>query len=104
MEKDADIRDGVWTAGHVVVPEVWGDGEDVALEKLRRCGLLPGRRQEEPSRSFLRGSVFGTIPPAGTLVKPGERISYVVSIGSHSDGSPDERRPSLDEEALPAMK
>ena len=104
MEEDGGIRDGVRSAGHVVVPEVWGGPEDVALEKLRLCGLLPGRKQEEPSRSFLRGSVFGTIPPAGTLVKPGERISYVVSTGSRSEESPDERFPGLDQEVLPAME
>ncbi len=82
MDEDGSARVAGRAMGYVVVPEVWGDSEGVALDKLLVCGLLPGRRQEEPSRSFQPGSVFGTIPPAGALVKRGDRIAYIVATGT----------------------
>ena len=69
----------------VAVPEVWGDEEGVALEKLRLAGLVPGRRQEEPSRSITSGCVFGTIPPAGAIVDRGTAIAYIVAINAVAD-------------------
>lgn len=69
----------------VIVPETCGQSEHIAVEELRRHGLLAGQRTEEPSRSLPGGTVFGTIPRAGTLVARGERIAYVVSATPASE-------------------
>ena len=63
----------------VAVPETCGDDEHVVLMKLRRCGLVPGERILEPSRSVSQGTVFGTIPSAGTEVARGQSVAYVVA-------------------------
>jgi beta-lactam-binding protein with PASTA domain len=73
------------TGDRVVVPEIWGDDEVVALEKLRHSDLVPGSRQEEPSRSIVAGCVFGTIPPEGAIVDRGTIIAYIVAVSPLAD-------------------
>lgn len=68
--------------GTVAVPETWGDEESVALKKLRDCDLVAGERILEPSSSVAGGTVFGTIPRAGTEVARGHPVAYVVAGAS----------------------
>jgi len=64
----------------VVVPDVSGDDEEVALEKLRLSGLRPGKRSGRASPSHVTGAVVRTLPRAGSLLSRGERVDYVVAL------------------------
>lgn len=80
-----------------VVPDVWGDSEEVALEKLRLSGFRPGPRREARSSTFVPGTVMRTVPKAGTALARGERVALVVArhlSGRTGPAAPDARRRS----------
>lgn len=70
---------GESAADGVVVPDVCGDSERIALHKLESLGLAVGQRLEQPSRGVTSGTVFGTVPRAGSMVEPGTPVAYVVA-------------------------
>ncbi len=74
------------TAGVVTLADYRGRTSAVAVERLRRAGLM-ARSVSEPSGAASRGRVIGTSPPAGTRLTPGSTV--VVRIG---DGSLAEAR------------
>jgi serine/threonine-protein kinase len=81
----------VWTLTsprEIVVPKVTGIQEQAAREILVRKGLRPkviGRQMSE----LPAGSVIGTYPDAGRIVKRGRSIDLILSVGSTTVMVPD---------------
>jgi serine/threonine-protein kinase len=66
--------------GRVTVPDVTGQTQAAAVKSLKRVGLLPVVTLSANAR-VASGSVIGTTPPNGTVVKKGSRVEVVVSSG-----------------------
>ena len=73
----------------VVVPDVRGDSEGQAIERLEATGLVAGQLGEDRSDGPPVGSVMRTRPPVGSVVAAGTTVGYVIasSVSPASDGS-----------------
>ncbi len=76
---------------HVVVPDLRGFEEDVALSILRQAGLGSARRAVRASNKVPEGYVVRTRPRAGAEVALGSHVSYVVAAGPRT-GRPSRRQ------------
>lgn len=75
------------------VPDVVGRSSDQALAQLQALGLIPQAGGSEPS-TRPKGEVLRSNPVAGTRVREGARVAYVVASGSNL--VPDVRGDSID--------
>jgi eukaryotic-like serine/threonine-protein kinase len=64
-----------------VVPVVAGATRAEATERLRRAGTPVGAVRRVRSDKVPRGRVVRTRPPAGTDLRPGQRVALLVSVG-----------------------
>jgi beta-lactam-binding protein with PASTA domain len=71
------------SSGHVAVPNVTGETEQVASRRLRAAGLSPVPALES-SATVASGRVISQSPLAGSKVSSGARVSVVVSSGPGS--------------------
>lgn len=69
----------VLSGPEVAVPEVRGESEATARERLLTAGLVVGHRDEEPSDGTAAGTVVRTSPRAGSLVPSGAIVDVVVA-------------------------
>ena len=69
----------VLSGPEVAVPEVRGELEATARERLLGTGLVVGQRDEEPSDGAAAGTVTRTSPRAGSLVPAGAIVDLVVA-------------------------
>jgi beta-lactam-binding protein with PASTA domain len=63
----------------VAVPDVRGEPEAAARERLREVGFVVGHRDEEPSDGVETGTVMRTSPHVGSLVPAGAIVDYIVA-------------------------
>jgi hypothetical protein len=63
----------------VAVPDLRGELEAIARERLRDVGLVVGHRDEEPSDGATPGTIMRTGPRAGSLLPSGVVVDYVVA-------------------------
>lgn len=69
----------VLSGPEVAVPEVRGELETAARERLLTAGLVVGHRDEEPSDGAAAGTVMRTSPRAGSLLPSGASVDVVVA-------------------------
>jgi beta-lactam-binding protein with PASTA domain len=79
---------------HRAVPDVRGQRLDVAIDALRRNGLVPVVTSERASRTMDAGTVVSSRPSAGALIVDGSRVSLAVSRGQPHRDDQDGRRPA----------
>jgi eukaryotic-like serine/threonine-protein kinase len=65
------------------VPVVVGSQREVAVQRIRGRGLVPGVSEEESSSP--QGQVIGQSPDAGSEVEPGATVAIVVSSGEEEE-------------------
>ena len=66
----------------VVVPDLAGQTQEVAIEMLADVGLVQGTVTEAESETIARGSVISQSVTAGSSVEAGTSVDYVVSTGT----------------------
>jgi serine/threonine-protein kinase len=71
----------------VVVPDVHGIKEDVAVTQLEDSGLFAGERATAAD-VLPEGYVIATDPRAGSSVARGSAVDYTVSLGPDADATP----------------
>jgi beta-lactam-binding protein with PASTA domain len=71
----------------VVVPDVHGIKEDVAVVQLEHAGLVAGERRAAVD-VLPAGYVVSTDPRAGSSVTRGASVAYTVSLGQEPDATP----------------
>jgi beta-lactam-binding protein with PASTA domain/predicted Ser/Thr protein kinase len=71
------------SGGRVTVPDVTGQTESVALQRLKRAGLNPVAAPTA-SATVNSGLVLGETPPRGSVVGKGTRVTVLVSSGPGS--------------------
>jgi eukaryotic-like serine/threonine-protein kinase len=72
-----------------LVPVVVGATQAVATERLRDAGLPPATIQRVRNDKLPDGRAIGTRPPAGETLRPGERVTLLVSTGAGPDSVAD---------------
>jgi beta-lactam-binding protein with PASTA domain len=75
----------------VVVPDVHGIKEQVAIAQLEDSGLFAGDRLTAPDM-LPDGYVISTDPRAGSSVARGSSVGYTVSLGPDTDATSDPAR------------
>ncbi|HWE55961.1 MAG TPA: Stk1 family PASTA domain-containing Ser/Thr kinase [Acidimicrobiales bacterium] len=65
----------------VTVPDVVGEDQSTAANRLGSAGLTLGTVSNQPSATVPSDSVVSTSPSAGTKVNPGSTVNLVVSSG-----------------------
>lgn len=75
----------------ISVPDVRGQDEDTARQKLEEAKLKVGTVSEEASNDVPEGQVVRTSPEAGTSVKSGEKVNLFLSSGPGELELPDMR-------------
>jgi beta-lactam-binding protein with PASTA domain len=86
----------------VVVPDVHGIKEDVAVRQLEGSGLAAGERLTAPDM-LPEGYVVSTDPRAGSSTTRGTTVAYTVSLGPDTDATPQPvETPSVTTEPSPA--
>jgi serine/threonine-protein kinase len=65
----------------VTVPDVVGEDQATAANRLGSAGLTLGSVANQPSASVPSGSVISTSPSPGAKVNPGSTVNLVVSSG-----------------------
>jgi serine/threonine-protein kinase len=65
----------------VTVPDVVGEDQATAANRLGSAGLTLGTVSNQPSATVPSGSVVSTSPSPGTKVNPGSTVNLVVSSG-----------------------
>jgi serine/threonine-protein kinase len=65
----------------VTVPDVVGEDQATAANRLGSAGLTLGSVANQPSATVPSGSVISTSPSPGTKVNPGSTVNLVVSSG-----------------------
>src|SRR5437763_5882418 len=65
----------------VTVPDVVGEDQATAANRLGSAGLTLGSVSNQPSATVPSGSVISTSPSPGTKVNPGSTVNLVVSSG-----------------------
>ena len=73
------------TNAEVVMPNLWGNPKDRAIEKLSALGL--GVEVYEEYSTEAEGRVFKTIPEADEKMKEGTMVQIYISKGSKASGS-----------------
>ena len=68
----------------VNVPDLVGDAEAIAISSLQSVGLV-AQKSESFSCDVSAGLVISTTPVAGTEVKEGSSVTYVLSLGEDPD-------------------
>lgn len=71
----------------VVVPDVHGIREDVAVRQLEDSGLFAGERLTAPD-VLPEGYVVSTDPRAGSSTTRGTAVAYTVSLGPDAEATP----------------
>jgi serine/threonine-protein kinase len=66
----------------VVVPNLAGQTQEVAVEMLADAGLVQGTVTEASSETVARGNVINQSVPAGTQVESGSTVNFVISTGN----------------------
>ncbi len=85
----------------VVVPDVHGIKEDVAITQLQDHGLFAGERGTAPD-ALPEGYVIATDPRAGSSIARGTPVDYTVSLGPDTDATPEPARsPEVTPEPTP---
>lgn len=74
--------------GEFEAPNVVGKDEDTAARMIEEAGLVP-KRDFDYSDTVAQGDVISQSPEAGTPVKEGDTITYVVSQGVETVRVPD---------------
>lgn len=82
---------------HTTVPDVAGLDAEMARSILHRLGLPTTPPRRAPSEFQPLGSVIETIPPIGTPVGPGTRVTMVLSRGGSILAMPNVRNLTLSE-------
>jgi serine/threonine-protein kinase len=65
----------------ITVPDVVGEDQATAANRLGSAGLTLGSVANQPSATVPSGSVISTSPSPGTKVNPGSTVNLVVSSG-----------------------
>jgi serine/threonine-protein kinase len=65
----------------VTVPDVTGEDQATAANRLGSAGLTLGSVTNQPSATVPSGNVISTSPSAGTKVNPSSTVNLVVSSG-----------------------
>jgi serine/threonine-protein kinase len=85
----------------VVVPDVHGIKEDVAIAQLEDSGLFAGQRATAPD-ALPEGYLVATDPRAGSSIARGSTVDYTVSLGPDTDATPERTRaPDVTPEPTP---
>ncbi len=66
----------------VTIPDLRGKSLRQAEISLNRLGLMQGKSIESPHANIPRGVVIRTEPSAGRMVRMGEKVDIVISVGS----------------------
>jgi len=77
----SDATPTIRTAGRCVVPDVKGKTMAAARRAIRRRGCATGRVRRVYSGSVARGRVVAQAPRAGARLRPGAKVSLVLSRG-----------------------
>jgi PASTA domain-containing protein len=72
-----------------LVPVVVGATQAEATERLRDAGMPPGTIRRVRDDKVPDGHAIGTRPPAGESLRPGQRVTLVVSTGTGPDSVAD---------------
>ena len=72
-----------------LVPVVVGATQAEATKRLRDAGMPPGTIRRVRNDKVRDGRAIGTRPPAGETLRPGERVTLVVSTGAGPDSVAD---------------
>jgi serine/threonine-protein kinase len=65
----------------ITVPDVVGEDQATAANRLGSAGLTLGNVTNQPSATVASGTVISTSPSPGTKVNPGSTVNLVVSSG-----------------------
>ncbi len=90
------------TSRSLPVPNVVGKLPADAVQIINDGGLRLGEVSEEPTDTALPGTVIEQVPPAGTEMKPGSRVSFVIAA-SPTDATVPEVTGRTEEEAARAL-
>jgi eukaryotic-like serine/threonine-protein kinase len=72
-----------------LVPVVAGATRAEAIERLRDAGMPPDAIRSVRNAKVPEGHAIGTRPPAGEALRPGERVTLVLSTGAGPDSVAD---------------
>jgi eukaryotic-like serine/threonine-protein kinase len=72
-----------------LVPVVAGATQAEAIERLHQAGMQPDTIRHVPAGKVPEGHAIGTRPPAGEALRPGERVTLVLSTGAGPDSVAD---------------
>ena len=72
-----------------LVPVVAGATQAEAIERLRDAGMPPDAIRSVRNAKVPEGHAIGTRPPAGEALRPGERVTLVLSTGAGPDSVAD---------------
>jgi eukaryotic-like serine/threonine-protein kinase len=72
-----------------LVPVVAGATRAEAIERLRDAGMPPDAIRSVRNAKVPEGHAIGTRPPAGEALRPGERVTLVLSTGAGPDSMAD---------------
>jgi eukaryotic-like serine/threonine-protein kinase len=73
------------TGSPQLVPVVAGATQAEAIQRLHHAGMPPGMIRRVRNDKVPDGHAIGTRPPAGETLRPGERVTLVVSTGAGPD-------------------
>ena len=74
--------DGPALVNPVIVPDIKGQTQEVAIEMLADVGLIQGTVTEVSSETIQRGSVISQSLVAGSQAEAGSSVNYVISTGT----------------------
>jgi eukaryotic-like serine/threonine-protein kinase len=72
-----------------LVPVVAGATQAEATRRLRQAGMSPGTVRRVRDDKVPDGHAIGTTPPAGATLRPGQRVTLVISTGAGPDSVAD---------------
>jgi serine/threonine-protein kinase len=70
------------TSSPQLVPVVAGATQAEATERLKQAGIAPGAVRRIPDDEVPEGHAIGTRPSAGATLRPGQRVTLVISTGA----------------------
>jgi serine/threonine protein kinase len=70
------------TSSPQLVPVVAGANRAEAIERLHHAGMQPGTIRRVRSDKVPEGHAIRTRPPAGETLRPGQRVTLVISTGT----------------------
>jgi eukaryotic-like serine/threonine-protein kinase len=70
------------TSAPQLVPVVAGATRAEAIQRLHHAGMQPGTIRRVRSGKVPEGHAIGTRPPAGETLRPGQRVTLVISAGA----------------------